>query len=519
VEFLDLELLDLGIHEPDSLVAVNPPSDHDLTDRAASGVRWSALSRVLIQVVQFGSTLVMARLLVPSEFGLVAIVTSLVNFASLFTDLGLGAALIHEQNRATERFQSTAFWLNALTGFALTGLLCAVARPLADFFGYPELQPLFIVGSLVFSISMYTVQLALLEKELRFRLIGAIEVAAVAVGVVVSISCAAAGVGAMSLVLGSVTQALVTTALMWIAVRWRPKRFMDRESLGRIWRYSGHLFGFNVINYWSRNLDDLLIGKYGSAAELGFYSRAYLFMLLPVVQVGQVMGRVLFPALARLQHDRERLRGAYVRALALMIAVTAPVTLWLSAAAGPFVDVLFGSRWHQVAPLLTILAASGPAQLVGSTAGALYQSIGATRQLFWRGVVSAAVTIVAIVIGLQWGATGVAVAILVKFYLLMPYNVGAAWRRIALKPMAGARAVAAPMSCSLAMAFCTAALGIGLHGSVPSSVILALQIIVGASVYIGLLWLVAAPLLKDVVHVTAVDQIAGRLRSRHLTKS
>jgi O-antigen/teichoic acid export membrane protein len=292
---------------------------------------------------------------------------------------------------------------------------------------------------------------------------------------------------------------VATTVGMWTIVRWRPHHFIDRSSLRRIWSYSGNVFGFNVVTYWARNLDDLLIGRYGTAADLGYYSRAYMVMLLPVQQVVMVIGRVLFPALSRLQHDYDRLRAAYVRALALMIALTAPVSLGLAAAAGPFIDVAYGHRWHPAAQLLTILAVSGPAQLIAGTAGSLFQAIGRTGAQFRRGLINAAVTVVAIVIGLHWGATGVAVALLIKYYALMPQSVRMCWREIGLTLTDGLRAVASPVLASFIMAAVMYTLGV--TSGLSALPLLLLEAVVGLVVYVLVFRLLDRALLLDLINV------------------
>ena len=185
-----------------------------------------------------------------------------------------------------------------------------------------------------------------------------------------------------------------------------------------------------MVAYWARNLDDLLIGRFGSAAGLGFYSRAYMLMLLPVQQVVMVIGRVLFPAFSRLQHDHQRLREAYVRAQALMLMIAAPISFGLAAAAGPFIDVAYGTRWHPAAELLTILALSGPAQRSPVFPVRCTKLWAPPRRCSRRGLFNAAVTVIAIVVGLHWGTTGVAVALLIKYYGLFLPTVAASWRVI-----------------------------------------------------------------------------------------
>ncbi len=393
------------------------------------GVAWSASSKILIQILQFGTTVVLARLLTPGDYGLVAIVLTFVGFAQLFTDLGLGAAVIHRP-RLDQPTLSTAFWLNAGSGFALTALFCGLAYPISLLYGQPKLTWLVITGSLSFSLAMYAVHLALLERSMSFRTIASIEFSGAVCFTVVAVVTAVGGLGPYSLIVGSLTQAALKTVLMWNSVRWWPSWTFTRAALRELWQYSGHLFGFNVINYWSRNSDNLLIGKFLGAAVLGSYARAYNLMMLPVQQVTGVVGRVLFPAFTKLRDDENRLREAYLRSVRVMASISAPLSLTLAASAGPFVSVVYGSRWDAVAPVLALLALSGPAQVISGTFGAVYQALGMTKVMFRRGIWATLITVAAIAIGLHWGVKGVALALLIKFWILMPLNGRPMWTRL-----------------------------------------------------------------------------------------
>lgn len=479
-----------------------------------NGVAWASMSRLAIQVLQFGSTIALARLLTPDDFGLVAIVTTLTGFAFLFADLGLGAAIIHSQE-ATEDELSSAFWINVLAGFGLTGLFVALAEPIARLYGHPDLRLLIILGSLSFSLSMGVVHSALLQKQMRFRLLGSIELVAVLVYSCAAIGLAAAGAGALSLVLGSIVQTTFFTVALWTAVRWRPRQFLTRRGARALWAYSGHLFGFNVLNYWSRNVDNLLIGKLSTPRELAFYARAYNLMLLPIQQVTVVVGRVLFPALTRLRTDLPRLRTAYLRALRLMVAVSAPLALGLAACAKPFVAVVYGSRWADVAPLLAVLALSAPAQIVAGTTGALYQALGRTRQLLIRGIVGFIITVVAAGVGVHWGAMGVAIAVTIKFYVNVPYVLAGCWSTIGLRLRDGFGVVGRAIACAGLMAATMWGVGAALRTAAPV-VTLAAEVAVGLAVYGAALAMVDRGTVRELR-----GMLPGRIREpngRHRTR-
>lgn len=498
---VDAALLEAGTVEPDAATgavpvegAAPPPS---MEKAAKSGMAWTSGSRVLLLVLQFGSGIALARILTPDQFGLIAIVTAFTGFALLFTDLGLGGAIIHA-DRVSEELLATAFWLNALTGVALTAVMSALAYPIAAFYGYPELTTLLVLGSFTFTLSAGTVGLALLERAMRFKLVVGVEVLAAIVNFGVAIGCALSGLGAKSMVVGILAQTAATTVLFWWASRWRPRSFVSRVALKELWAFSSHLFGFNVVNYWSRNLDDLLIGKFSDPASLALYNRAYQLMLLPVQQVTVSVGRVLFPSLARLRHDRDRLQAAYLRVLTMLVGVIAPVSIGLSAASTAFIAVAYGPQWTGSATILALLAASGPAQVVSGTGGALYRAVGRTQSMFRRSLVNTGITVVAIVIGLQWGVTGVAVALLVKYYVLAPMTLRGAWKDLDLTvprvlwDLRGLLAGTGLMAAAMLLAG-------WLVRSEPKLVVLLVQCAVGTTVYVGSVALLARGFVAEVM--------------------
>ena len=468
-----------------------------MAGRTASAVTWGTASRLAAQVVQLASIAVLARLIAPADFGLVAIVTTFVGFAMIFTNLGIGAFLVHAHDPSPADM-ATAFWLNAVSGLALTALFVAVSGPLADAYGQPRLQALVVVGSLSFCLSLGIVHNALLERSMQFSSLALVEPSAILVSALVAIGLAVAGLGATALVVGHVVATVWKTACLWWMVRWVPRSRPTRSSLRALWSYSGALFGFNVVNYWARNADNLLLGAVAGPGPLAFYSRAYALMLLPVQQVTQVLGRVLFPALTRLRDDEDRLRRGYARSLRLLAAVTFPLSLGLAAAAPAVVGVVLGSRWSEAALLLAILSLSGPAQIVSGTTGALYQAVGRTDLQLRRGLVSAAALVAAIAAGLAWGAVGVAVAVSLAYWVVAPVVTVPVWRLVGLRSSYVLRMLRAPAGCAAAMGVAVLALGRALDGSTtPAAVVLLVQVTTGAVVYAALLRLCARQLWDE----------------------
>ena len=391
-------------------------TEHAVGEAVRRSAAWGAGSRVASQLLQFAGLIITARLLLPSDYGKAAIVFPVIAFANLFTTLGLGSAVIHAR-RVTEKLLSTAFWVNAAAGVVLALLLTALSYPLSVLFRAPSLVSLLSLASLLFIVNLSIVHTALLERTLRFKQIALIETGCTALGIATTVAAALAGAGAHSLVLGPLATQAATTICMWATVRWGPRARPDRESVRELWTYARGITGFKILNFWSRNADNLLLARFVSLAELGNYSRSYNLMQLPVGQMNNMMSRVLFPALTRLRDDRPRLGRAWLKALSTAGALTAPVTFGMAVAAPALIEVLFGRRWLGMVPVLQLLAVSALPQTLTTPVASVLRAVGETDRLFRLGLVTSAMSLTAIVIGLPWGTVGVAAALTVKFYL------------------------------------------------------------------------------------------------------
>jgi len=464
-----------------------------------------AASSVGTQVFQFAVSIVMARLLFPSQFGEAALVYSIAGFANIFTDLGLGAAVVHAP-RVTEELLSSAFWLNALTGVALTLFISALAVPLSLVYGQPQLVGLIIVVSLNFALSCGVVQLALLERSFNFRRIAIVETGSAIIATIAAPVCALAGLGVYSLAVGPLIGTVVLSLWLWASARWMPRRWINRASVRELWSFSRGLVGFNSINYWSRNLDNILLGGRVSSASLGEYNRAYNLMMIPVGQMGAVLLRVLYPALARMQDDPRRLGRAWSRAVAAATgSITLPLTVTLAATAPALIKVLYGSRWAGVSPLLELLSLAAVPQILGAATGGPYRAAGRTGLLFKLGLVSTTITVLAIVAGLPWGTRGVATAILIKSWICLPIVVAPLARilQLPLRKLLGP--AIAGWGPGLAIAAGELSVRFLMPVSMPAWQVLSLQLCAG-----GILYLAAMSRSNDEIAV------AARSRLRHL---
>lgn len=402
---------------------------------AVKGVKWASASQLGRQIIQYTTTIILAALLTPSDFGLMAMAIVIVGFLEIFKDLGTAAAIIQNQNLSEESL-SSIFWVNVGFGL-LVAIIVFLAAPLgADFFNNVKIENILKVLSISFIFSSFgTVHKKLLEKELKFDSLAKIELVGVAIGAVVGISLALLEFGVWSLVLQSLSIVVITTSLLWIMNSWRPIFFFSYLKIKPIISYSLNLLGYNVFNYFVRNTDYLLIGKYLGERELGHYYLAYKIMLYPLRNISLVVSRVLFPIYSKIQNDNERFRKIYTKVANAISFLTFPLMIGVFALSDLFTVTFFSNKWDTtlLAVLLMILAPVGLSQSIATTTGSIYQAKGKTDWMFRWGVVSGIIYVTGFVIGLNWGVIGVAVSYLISSIILLYHVFAIPFKLIELK--------------------------------------------------------------------------------------
>lgn len=375
---------------------------------AVHNVRWVGMIQATRIGVQLLGLLILSRLLTPADFGLVAIVFAINNFALLLRDMGTASAII-QRDTLDEQTVATAHWSNCFIGIGLAVILLALSYPMALIFKAPGLAPLVQLSAVSFPfLSGSTVHQALLERGSRFATVARIEIIALLTGFTVAVISAYLGAGAYSLVLQTLIIAVLSAIQFWVTSDAKIKWGWSREHAKGLWGYSGNLFGFNVVNYFSRNADTMIIGRVLGPASLGPYSLAYRVMLFPLQNLTFVATRALFPKMSRHQHSPQELGAMHMRLLSVISFFTAPMMAGLFVLREPFVDVALGKSWEMVAALIMWLAPVGFIQSVVSAGGVVYQALARTDLLFRLGVFSSVLTVTGFVVGVHWGLLGVA---------------------------------------------------------------------------------------------------------------
>ncbi len=421
----------------------------------------------------------------PKEFGLAASALVFASLAFLLADLGLGASLV-QRPELTEDDRSTAFWTNTALGCLLALAGVGLSWPLAHLYGEPAVQPLFAVLSVSFVLTaLGTTQGALLIRDMRFRSLELRTLAASTASVAVAIALAALGYGPWAIIAQVLVNCGVSTMLLWLSSAWRPRARYSTQSLRHLLSYGAPVLGSNLIWYVERNLDNLLIGRFRGPAALGAYSIAYNIMLAPLTKIVLPVEQVFFPALSRIGEPKEA-GAVWLRMTRLIAAVTAPALIGLAVVAPDFVDVVLGEKWRAATRVLQILVWVGLIQLAAAEMTTLLSALGHTGLVFRYAVVSALLSIVGFVIGLQWGIVGVAAGYALANTIAIPAYVAVGGKAAGVTLRRFGHTLAGVAEATAAMALVILAVRLSLLDHLSAGPRLVVVIAAGVAVYLPL---------------------------------
>lgn len=325
--------------------------------RTARASWWGAAEIAARHVVQLAVMLVLARLLAPSDFGLVAMLLVFTSVATLLADSGLGWALI-QRGRSDDDEETTAFVFSLLVAVFTAGLLWLGAPAIARFYGQPELTQLLLVAVMVIPLTVISlVPDALLARSLQFRARANAEAIASVTAGTVAIALAWRGAGAWSLVWMPIVLAAIRAPLLWMSTGWRPRGMFRWKALRRLTRFGGYLMASSLLDAISIRLQSVLLGRIFDARTLGFYTLAQQTEQAPTNFAASLLNRIGFPVLSTVAHEPEKLQEAFRRALRLSLFLFAPLMVGVAVAARPLVLLLYGPEWEPAAPILGMLAA------------------------------------------------------------------------------------------------------------------------------------------------------------------
>ncbi len=477
----------------------------NLRDKVVHSASWNLVGRIGTQFVQTGFSIVLARLLTPNEFGAIGMLAVFTGFAQVLADSGLGAALIYKQD-ITEAHRSTVFWLQVAISIPLTASFYFSAPAIAGFYNLSVLGPLTRLVSFVFLIqAIGQTQRVLLSKEFKFRKIAIVSLGTTIVSGVVAVVMARCGFGVWALAWQMVLSVALSSIFFMFISGWMPRFQFERAAATEMVRYGIYVLGYASLNYWQRNGDNLAIGKLLGAHALGIYARAYSLMLLPITNITRALGQVMFPALSRLQDDISRFGRSYIKATQMIALVAFPLMTGLGILSGPFIRVVFGRKWLEMIPILTIFSFVGLAQAVIVSAGWVYNALGRTKTAFQIAMVMGILFVVAILGGIQYGLLGVVYAYAAWTVLGGVVHLHVAGRFMHLSMWTILRNIAKISLMSLAMGIVVLVFDICIRHIWPNSLRLVVGTLLGALVYLA-----ECILTRDSTFILLLEVMGGK---------
>lgn len=415
-------------HNPSDLKIANTADDRhfnterlkvDLGRRTARGGLVTVVSQGMKFVLSMGATVVLARLLTPQDYGLIGMVAVVTGFVAMFKDLGLSTATVQREEINAAQI-STLFWINVALSVAVMLITAALAPAIAWFYGEPRLTLITLAYASGFLIGGLSVQHgALLYRQMRFVALAVIEIVSLVVSIATAIGLAWYGARYWALVGSQLTTVLTNMVGVWALCRWRPGLPARGSGVGPMLAFGRNLTGFTIVNYFARNLDNLLIGKFWGSQQLGLYAKAYQLLLLPLDQINTPIASVAVPVLSRLADAPDRYRMAYLRILEKVAILTMPGVAFMIVTSDWIVKIALGPQWLQASRIFAVLGVAGLVQPILNTLGWLYITQDRAHDMFRWGVIASTLIIASIIVGLPWGAMGVAVSYSITFLFVL----------------------------------------------------------------------------------------------------
>lgn len=398
----------------------------DLKHKTVHAVKWTFVQALGTRGLQFVVGIILARLLLPEQFGLIAMLTIFMAVAQVFLDSGFGAALIQKQN-ITQKDICSIFYFNILVGMVAAGCLCGLAPWVAAFYEQPMLRPLLRVLSIVLVINAFgLVQSVLLRKALDFKTETKVSLVASLLSGIIGVTMAYWGFGVWSLVTQQFSAAAFRTSLLWFYTIWRPNWMFSLQSLQAMFGFSSKLLCTSLLNTIFNNIYYLVIGKLFSPMALGYYTRADNLQKLPSMTLSSVIVRVTFPVFSSIQDDPERIKRGMKKALTTLVLVNFPLMIGLAVVARPLVIVLLTEKWLPCVPFLQLLCLVGlvyPLQLINMN---VLQALGRADLFLRIEIIKKVFVIVNIGLTWRWGVmamiTGQVIISLASYYLNAYYH-------------------------------------------------------------------------------------------------
>lgn len=382
----------------------------DIKQEMKRGVFWTALDKYSGQIIGIIISMVLARLLTPYDYGVVATASVLLGFLTIFTSIGIGPAIIQRKD-LTQKDLDNIFTFSILLGLVVGSVSFASSWLIADFYGNALLKPIIQILSVgLFLGSINMVPSALMSKNKRFKEMATRSLAFQIIFGIIGVISAFYGAGVYALVCPSIVASICTflynNHFYPVHISWQ----FSLDPIKRIFSYSSFVFLSESTNYFARNLDKLIIGKAISADALGYYEKSYRLMQMPLNNISAIVYPVLQPIMSGFQNDMEEMGKKYAKIVSIIAMLSFPIAVILFFSAQEIIEVMFGASWLAAVPPFRILSLSIPLMLICNPNGAIFLSCNASRQMFYVTIINTLLTVIGFTIAAIYGGTIEAIA-------------------------------------------------------------------------------------------------------------
>lgn len=477
---------------------------------AASGVTWTGASTVVTTTLQFLQTVVLARLLSPTAFGLMAMVVVVQGLAQSYAEMGLSSAIVYHQ-KATRNELSSLYWTSLVAGIVVYGVVIAATPLITLLFGEPRLRSLLYFAGLTFVIMPIGQQFqTLLEKELKFKPLALIDSVGAVAGVSTAITTAVLGQGVYSLIWGQLAH-MSSKALLLLGIglrRWPPRLHFRARDLKGYFSFGLFQVGARSVTYVNSTLDKVLIGSLLGAQALGYYNLAWNLAIQPISRINPIITRVAFPLFAKIQLDTVRLKKGYLFVLRVISTLDFPLLFGLVAVAPTLVPTLFGAKWIPSITALQLLGLVAVFRSIANPTSSLLLAKGRADMTFYWNLSLLAAQFTGALLGAHFaGITGVAISLLglQGIYVVFSYRF---LIRAVLGPCAREYLFTILPTCVIASAMAFAVSTMTTLHSMNTTTLLAVQILTGMTLYIVLMAIFQRTLLREIMPLIRSPQTA-----------
>ncbi|MBE9209871.1 lipopolysaccharide biosynthesis protein [Nostoc sp. LEGE 06077] len=481
---------------------MEPPKQYsNLRQQAIKGVIWTAIDIWGRQVISFGVFFILARILGPKAFGLIALSSLLLNLLQVFLDQGFSQAIIQREKLEPEHLD-TAFWTNLGISGILTILTIACSSLVANLFKEPQLASIICWLSLNLLLNAFnSVQDTIFQRQLAFKILATRSLVTTVTGGVVGITMSFMGYGVWSLVGQQLSISLVRILIIWKISEWRPKFRFSPRHFKELFSFGVNIMGISLFNFFTRRSDDFLIGYFLGSTALGYYTVAYRILSILTDLLTSVISKVSLPTFARLQQEPERLKNALYQAIELSSLITFPGFLATVALAPEIVQVVFGDKWTPSIPVIQVLNLIGILYAYFYFNGSVIMALGKPSWKLALDGVQAICNVISFAIAVQWGIVAVAAAYVIRAYLMSPVTIWVVWKLIRIDVPTYLRQGAAPLAATGIMLLAIFGIKYFLSHLISYSAILALATLVGLAVYVLSIFLIAPKLFWRVINI------------------